>query len=60
MNSTAGVLVDPKLDLDFRRDGVVKLQLFDDSEVQELWKIFNKYKNEIKFLGSYVREADDI
>ncbi len=23
-------------------------------------KIFNKYKNEIKFLGSYVREADDI
>ena len=47
MNSTAGVLVDPKLDLDFRRDGVVKLQLFDDSEVQELWKIFNKYKPEI-------------
>ncbi len=23
-------------------------------------KIFNKYKDEIKFLGSYVREADDI
>ena len=29
----------------------------DEEKVNE---IFNKYKNEIKFLGSYVREADDI
>jgi chorismate mutase/prephenate dehydratase len=27
---------------------------------QKVKDIFNKYKNEIKFLGSYVREADDI
>jgi len=29
-------------------------------EDEEVRKIFDKYKNEMKFLGSYVREADDI